>query len=46
MLLGRKMEEEVLCQEQDGFRTGLHLHYMQERCPGSDYLIKRLCIRY
>ena len=43
MLLGRKMEEEVLWQEQDGFWTGIQLHYMQERCPGRVYLIKRLC---
>ena len=43
MLLGRKIQEEVLCQEQDGFRTGLQLHYMQERCTGRVYLIKRLC---
>ena len=25
------------------FRTGIQLHYMQERCPGRVYLIKGLC---
>ena len=42
-LLRRRIQEEVLCQEQDGFRTGLQLHYMQERCLGRVYLIKILC---